>query len=220
MGTGVLTPECSYQVGSGNPTTSTYGFGLLYSSKFITDPRVFYCVAQPRQDFDYNAFPKPWLYATLSAGAYDTWRTSYLYMPHVDANGKFRYMKFQQIPKDRCLALDVCFETASTSHLSKSGPSWNLVFKDGHVATVVSKFCYDAMAGRYQGSPLGSITGGNSQKNFQYKGTNPNFDTYRDILETQADGRNPMTSTVGGGKPMSDARVNYGTTTVAPPPGL
>ena len=211
MGTGVLTPECSYQVGQGNPTTSTYGFGLLYSSKFITSAKVFYCVTQPRIDFDYYSYPQPWLYATLSAGTWDTWRTSYLYAPHVDVNGKFRYPKFQQVPKDRCLALDVCFETASTSHLSRSGPSWNLVFKDGHVVTAISKFCYDAMGGKYQGSPLGSITGGNSQKNFQYTGTNPNFDTYRDILETVADGRNPQTSTIGGGKAMSDQRVNYGT---------
>ena len=150
MGTGVLTPECSYQVGQGNPTTSTYGFGLLYSSKFITSAKVFYCVTQPRIDFDYYSYPQPWLYATLSAGTWDTWRTSYLYAPHVDVNGKFRYPKFQQVPKDRCLALDVCFETASTSHLSRSGPSWNLVFKDGHVVTAISKFCYDAMGGKYQ----------------------------------------------------------------------
>jgi prepilin-type N-terminal cleavage/methylation domain-containing protein len=209
VGEGVLTPECSYQVGTGNPTSKFFGFGLLYTQKFITSPKVFYCMAQPRPDFDYNMFPQPWLSSTLSSGTWDTWRTSYLYMPHVDEKGKFRWPKFQQIPKDRALALDVCFETATTSHLSKAQPSWNLVFKDGHVSTVISKFAYDVMDKKYQGSPLGSITGGNSQKNFQYTNSNPNFDTYRDILETEAAGRDPRTSSIGGGKPMSDTRVKY-----------
>jgi prepilin-type N-terminal cleavage/methylation domain-containing protein len=213
------TPEDTYRPGNGDPTTTFYGFGLLYSTKMLANGKVFYCPAEARPDFDYNSFPQPWLFAKLPGGALDSWRTSYLYLPHADDKGNVRYIKLQQVPKDRCLSLDVCFEPSSTTHRSKGGPAWNLVFKDGHVSTVISKFAYDVMDKKYQGSPLGSITGGNCQKNFQYK-ANPNFDTYRDILETVADGRNPMNSTVGGGTAMSDARVKFGSGAVAPPPGL
>ena len=181
----------------------------------------------PRDDFKYDNFPKPWLYGVLqSAGnPFDTWRTGYLYVPHSTNDGKVRYIKLNQVPKDRCLSIENMFEATTVAHPSKSGPAWNLVFKDGHVAPAVSQFMLEVMQGKHAADPLGSIAGGNCQKDFEYTGRtstsissspiSPNFDTYRDILETVADGRNPKTSTVGGGLPMSNARVKFNITPVS-----
>lgn len=234
---GTYNPEDTYKVKTGNgvqddPANKYYGFGLLYVQKYLPNGKIFYCPAYPRNDFDYASYPQPWLYASLpppGMPSLDTWRTHYLYIPHSSNLGKVRYTKLQEIPKDRCLTLDNAFEFSTVGHPSKGGPAWNVVFKDGHVNTVISKFCGDVMQGKYSGSPLGSIAGGNSQQNFQYTGRNnpsgsspltPNFDTYRDILETEAAGRNPMTSAIGGGKPMSNERVKFAGSTSTPPPGL
>jgi hypothetical protein len=192
--------------------------------KFLTSGKVFYCPAYPRHDFDYNSFPEPWLFAPLKDAAYDTWRTSYLCLPHAGANGGARYKKLREIPADRTLALDICFQ-ANTGHVSKGGPSWNLVFKDGHVSTVTSRFAADALEGRLAADPMGTIakasTDNTTQKSWQYNHSNAtNVDTYRDILETEAAGRSPRTSAIGGGKPMSNSRVSFGTGGSAPPPGL
>lgn len=225
------TPEDCYRVGDdGNPNKKYYGLGLIYDQKFISTPKVFYCPAFPRHDFDYSSFPQPWLYAKLTIpGPYDTWRTSYLYLPHSTGDGKPRYKKLQEVPKDRTLALDIVFEASAVSHATqrKTAPSWNLVFKDGHVATVNSQFCYEVMQNKY--TP--SIVGGNAQKNYQYSGAagiggvkKPNFDTYRDILETEAAGYNPRQSAIGGGVPMSNERVKFagdgGSGPPQPPPGI
>jgi prepilin-type N-terminal cleavage/methylation domain-containing protein len=225
MPSGGLTPESCYMVKSGNtPTSPVFSFGTIYRARFITTPKVFYCPAFPRHDFDYSSFPEPWLDAILSPGPYDTWRTSYLYMPHStdESNARPRYKKFKEIPKDKTLAMDIAFDASSTSHSGRN-PSWNLAFSDGHVSTVISRFCYDVMQGKYVADPLGAIQGGNTQKDFQKGSINSgvrNFDTYRDILETTAVGRDPKTSTVGGGKAMSNQRMNVPTSAPPPPPGI
>jgi prepilin-type N-terminal cleavage/methylation domain-containing protein len=224
-----LTPETSYMVNSSStgPGGTRYGFAQLYEQKFITSPKVFYCPAFPHPSFDLNSFSQPWLDSllTIPGDTSPAWRTSFLLNPHADANGKVRYKKFGEVPKDRTLALDIAFSAQYVSHATakKQAPSWNLLFKDGHVSTVNSQFLYDVMNGKYNSDPLGAIKGGGSdpQKKYQHANpTGPNFDTYRDILETEAAGRNPRDSTIGGGKARSNERVNFGTGSGGgPPPG-
>jgi prepilin-type N-terminal cleavage/methylation domain-containing protein len=186
-GGGDITPEDAYQVANGS---KHYSYALLYDGKFITDARVFYCPSFPHPAFDYESFPKPWLTAALppSPSLIDSWRSSYLWNPHWkwakdSATGGLvqvpAYPKLRDIPANKTLAVDIMFDVQYISHrnnLSQRTSTWNLAFKDGHVVQVASTFAYDTMK-KY----------GNAQKSFRQ----PTFDDYRDILETEADGKNP-----------------------------
>jgi prepilin-type N-terminal cleavage/methylation domain-containing protein len=174
--------------------------------KYITDPRCFYCPAYPDPSFDYDAFNKPWLVASSPGGTNNEWRSGYLYNPHYKFIKPFpsggagvAYPKLKDIPRDKTLALDICYMPQYISHFGSGEkvPSWNLLFKDGHVATISSQFCLDWMNGKVSGQ-----TGGNSQADWHV------FDNYRDILETEAAGENPRTSTIGGGQPLATRVVH------------
>jgi prepilin-type N-terminal cleavage/methylation domain-containing protein len=180
-GGGDITPEDCYQVVNGS---KNYSYALLYRGKFLTNPEVFYCPSFPNPDFDYTAFPKPWLEAALTPPN-DAWRSSYLWNPHyknvLTSSGivkKPAYLKLKDVPNNRVLAIDILFDVNYIAHRITTNPRqspWNLVFKDGHVVSIVSSFGYDTMK-KY----------GNAQKDFA-----AHFDDYRDIFETEADGRNP-----------------------------
>jgi hypothetical protein len=179
-----------------------------YLSKYITDPRCFYCPAYPDPSFNYDEFNKPWTVASSPGGTNGQWRSGYLYNPHWKFIRPFptggsgvAYPKLKDLPKDRCMLLDICYSTQYISHGSNDkAPSWNLLFKDGHVSTVRSQFCREAMEGRYTSQGL---AGGNSQKDWNL------FDNYRDILETEAAGQNPRVAAIGGGAPMGPKRVMH-----------
>jgi len=200
-------PEDCYKVKSGSTET---GLALLYRQKYIPDARVFYCPVFPHQSkFDYDAFPKPWLDGTQWPSSNDdpgTWRTSYLYNPHVDNFGvgftfekEPAYLKLKEVPRVKTLAMDIAFQRGYISHRARV-PTWNLAFKDGHVATVPSQFLYETMSR------------GNAQKVQPYDKIQSweLFDTYRDILETEAEGKNPRTSwpVIGPRPPGSTATQN------------
>jgi hypothetical protein len=171
-------PEDTYVLAKGS---TYYHGGLLYDLKYIREPRIFYCPVFPNPAFNYDDFPKPWLTAPLT-GSNDSWRSSYLMNPHYKfvtdpTSGGLKkgpaYEKLIKMPSYKCLALDVCFDMQYLSHPGKV-PSWNLLFKDGHVANVQSDFLR-ACIKKY----------GNSQKDYAL------FADYRDILETEAKGSNP-----------------------------
>jgi hypothetical protein len=181
-----ITPEDCYQVINGS---TYYSYALLYKGKFLTNPEVFYCPSFPNRDFSYTDFPKPWLEAPL-APPNDSWRVSYLWNPHyknaLTSTGVIKkpaYLKLKDIPANRCMAIDILFDVNYIAHRINSAPRtspWNLLFRDGHVSSITSTFCYDTMA-QY----------GNVQKNFAPAGGKPGFDDYLDIMETEADGRDP-----------------------------
>src|SRR5207249_7599846 len=60
-------------VSSGGATTMV--------TKYISDPRVFYCPAFATRDFDFDAFNKPWSIGN-AGGTNGNWRIGYLYNPH------------------------------------------------------------------------------------------------------------------------------------------
>jgi hypothetical protein len=191
-------PEDCYAVKDGSGSNErVFGFGLLYRLKFIPEPRTFYCPVAPHPaKFAFDAFPKPWLDGTDWPSWNDdpgTWRSSYLYNPHVDQFGSgfslrkdIAYLKLREVPRVKTLAMDIAFERNYIGHRTRV-PTWNLLFKDGHVASVASQFLYETMAQ------------GNSQKQWQSAPKSDirswqGFDTYRDILEVEAEGKDPRTS--------------------------
>ena len=219
-GSASSTPEDCYYI----KKNRRYGVALLYNlqndssapggytvvAKYITDPRCFYCPAYPDPSFDYDAFNKPWTVAADPGGTNNNWRSGYLYNPHwqyfkpLPSRG-VAYPKLKDLPRERTLAFDICYRANLIAHFGSGEkiPTWNLLFKDGHVATVASQFCLEVMRGKYasQGLP-----GGDGQADWV------KFDNYRDILETDAAGRNPRDSTVDGSPPFASSRVRH------PPP--
>jgi len=196
LGGGDALPENCYMVNKGD---KYYSYALLYQAKFITDPRVFFCPVFPAPDFDYEGFPKPWLTGALQPGTmYDSWRCSYLWLPHVKRKGLTNYVwafdRINKVPRSNVLALDVMFDPKYISHRKTSGdsPSFNLLFKDGHVAQITSQFAYERMQ-----------TYGNFQKGTPTSEVWRKFDNVRDILESEADGKNPRT----GDKAPNGTRV-------------
>ncbi len=200
--------DCYYILKDPGSGTRHYGVALLdnvqlvggvqkYISKYITDPRCFYCPAYPDPSFDYDSFNKPWTLASSPGGTNNEWRSGYLYNPHFKyvkplPNMGVGYLKLKDVPRDKTLALDICFRSNLIAHYGSGDkvPNWNLLFKDGHVASVSSQFCYDVMSGKFASQGLPS---GDGQANWSL------FDNYRDILETEAAGINPRTGTIGGG---------------------
>jgi len=225
FGSTTTTPEdCYYLVKNPGSGTRHFGVALLYNiqddnslpggyriiAKYITDARCFYCPAYPDPSFDYDAFNKPWTLAASPGGTNNQWRSGYLYDPHWKyvkplPNRSVAYSKLRELPRDRTLAFDICYRGNLIAHYGSGDktPSWNLLFKDGHVSSVSSQFCLDVMNGKYAGQGL---VGGDGQADWV------KFDNYRDILESEAAGRNPRNSTIDGSPPFGSSRVRH------PPP--
>jgi len=81
----------------------------------------------------------------------------------------------------KALAADSIFDVADINHLRKQAgvyvSTYNMVFKDGHVASVNDKYVYASLAGR-------GGTGGIPVR----------LEDNLDVLEAEADGRNPAQS--------------------------
>ena len=171
-----------------------WGLGLLWERKYIKTEAVFYCPggrAHPQHNLDF--FPKPWLSANTN------YRTSYTYNPHfalttpgnMNSPKVTAYPRLSKYPRKKTLVADLIRTHSTISHYGggERTPSWNLAFSDGHVVLVKSKLLFDEMKKvPPRVADVGS-DGGNPQ---QSSNTNwRDFDDYRDILETIADGGNP-----------------------------
>ncbi len=119
--------------------------------------------------------------------------TSYQYNPHWAASSApppagsaaaatgnaSRYRTFQGLSKYKALVCDMLFDGATLSHVRGNKVTVNIGFKDGHVAPVLDTYLL---------SP--------SYFNMHVSG-NPNtrqFDDMLDLLEVEADGRDPHTT--------------------------
>jgi prepilin-type N-terminal cleavage/methylation domain-containing protein len=170
-----------------------YGMGLLWERKYLRPEGVFYCPggrAHPDHNLDF--FPKPWLSANTN------YRTSYSYNPHYalktpgDTNSPklTAYPRLSKFPRKKVLVTDLIRNHQKVSHYGggERTASWNLAFSDGHVVLIKSKLLFDEMAKSTRVGDVG-VDGGNPSQT-----SNANwrdFDDYRDILETIADGQNP-----------------------------
>lgn len=168
----------------------TTNLGRLYGARYFKSPEVAYCPADlTNRDFGYESFPKPWL--TNTAAMY---RASYPFNPYCNQTTSATdrlpaFTRLNLFPKSRIVALDVIDNAGNVMHLGrKKYPSWNCLFKDGHVTTVISPLLYKQM--QLYGSANSSAVG-----------TTPSafdkFDLYLDILETQANGWPIKTTQLG-----------------------
>jgi hypothetical protein len=136
----------------------------LFDSKMLTTDKIRYCPNGPRGE--------------LFGG-----RANYQFNPHVVGHAQlagkstWRYRKFQQLPKDRMLIMDVLYDKPNVSHWdTKGNASWNVGFTDGHVNIVPQNDVYNMLSGR-PGNTWGRLS------------------DYVRVLELQATGQDPKLGT-------------------------
>lgn len=114
----------------------------------------------------------------FSRGSFNS-HSSYLFNPHwcysdASHNQRTWYRKFDPLPKDKVLVMDVVYDAKNIAHYGNGKrPSWNLAFKDGHAETVVSVELANELVGRGTSWKL--------QRMWEYV----------DYLEVSASGLNP-----------------------------
>jgi prepilin-type N-terminal cleavage/methylation domain-containing protein len=178
------TPIVTYEVKSNATIYSVETVvqtGLLFATKYMGSAEGCYCPGGLDDiNFGYNSFPKPWPEDTAT-----TYRSSYSYNPYykrgviedynttrgMSAIGETQaYPRVSKFPKTKFLAVDLINDAASVTHKGRGvRPSWNCLFIDGHVATVISPELYKQMKTR------GAVNGQWGR-----------FEDYIDILETLA----------------------------------
>jgi prepilin-type N-terminal cleavage/methylation domain-containing protein len=154
---------------------NTTNIGRLYATGYMKSGQVAYCPANLTDpDFGYESFPKPWLQDTASI-----YRSSYAYNTYCNLqsggtapnqNRLPAFPKLLNFPKSRILAHDTIDTNGNVMHLGrKKYPSWNCLFKDGHVVNVISPTMY-------------SVFKTSANKNYDL------YDYLVDIIETEANG--------------------------------
>ena len=149
----------------------TYGIGLLYSLGYLHDPRVFYCPSQRDNGFNFGAYTQPF----FSVPTQDYY-VSYMFNPHHtdlsdpnQPNTDVLYHKLSQmrstVPSNLnptatgitdftgcrpVLALEQIKSIQWTAHTDTAHPGtpvFNLLYADGHVASVASKATWQTLMG-------------------------------------------------------------------------
>lgn len=158
--------------------------GLLWAKGYIKSPEGLYCpISRADPAFGYDAFAnvngKSW---PLDSGT--TYRSCYSYNPYYSNmtitgyGSDFRtvtakdtaFPKVSKFPKTKMLAVDLLNDKNSIPHNSGGkNPTWNCLFIDGHVSSVVSPILYQAVR-----------RGPSSNSDWRV------FETYRDVLEAGA----------------------------------
>ena len=105
------------------------------------------------------------------------------------------YQKLSDYPKYAVLACDLIEDVASVNHPRENGrAAWNLLYPDGSVETVVDEYVTLSLAGNPgngatpPSGPGNPALGGDQGA---VSGSREILDNYLDILETEADGRDP-----------------------------
>jgi prepilin-type N-terminal cleavage/methylation domain-containing protein len=133
------------------------------------------------------------------------WGSTYMFNPHMAYTSNINpsgggpgskvltewYHFIKDFSPYKALACDSIYDVGDVNHLRKSGgtyyAAYNMVFKDGHVASIYDKTVYLSLLNR------GSV--GNS--------TQVRLEDNLDVLEALAGGRNPMTSAADPAHPLA-----------------
>jgi prepilin-type N-terminal cleavage/methylation domain-containing protein len=148
QGTNGYQPPMTYQMNNGS---TLYGFALLYKTKAITDPRVYYCPSQTNPSFMID--PKverggdQWYKLDKSS---DGGRMGYHYQLHTigtdSSKREVAYPKHAKYARGAILAVDIIWGAAYVAHGDVNKPSttyFNASYSDGHAETIRSP---DALA--------------------------------------------------------------------------
>jgi prepilin-type N-terminal cleavage/methylation domain-containing protein/prepilin-type processing-associated H-X9-DG protein len=140
----ILTPE-----DAGGP----WNLGLLFTSKLIPNPRVFYCPSGKHSDeirtYDYYSQSAPWPSTPAGSGD-DKVRTGYNYFPQsrklenvgrgvelpeivYDSRGDPIAMRVSQMDPNRSLSTDLVQNLNAAPHRDNGIAGLNALFGDGHV---------------------------------------------------------------------------------------
>jgi prepilin-type N-terminal cleavage/methylation domain-containing protein len=159
--------------------------GRLFITKYIKSAECCYCPAGLDDiNFGLQLYAPPWP-QNYGVGPTDirspySWCPYYNFVniPGVGNANDSAFTKLNQFPKTKLLAFDLINEPRDIMHKGRSykNPSWNCLFIDGHVVTVISPQLYHLM--KFEGS----IQTGTGSTDWQ------RFEDYRDVLETQANG--------------------------------
>lgn len=223
-------PHLSYfPVGEGYANasgTETAGPAYLLERKYITTPAALFCPGYPDEKFSYEAQVDPtrpgqWPRITVASLNGNT-RLGYMWMPHwvllktgsgvvipgqPAAGIKTAVRKLSMLPKNRALCMDVMIDHRQLAHDNrKKGPTWNLLFRDGSVQSVSSKIPVDIL----KRSPAANVPPNDPNAPgtpWDDSAANSWFDDARDVLESIAEGQNPMS------RPLTQ-RVTHTPTTI------
>jgi prepilin-type N-terminal cleavage/methylation domain-containing protein len=201
-------PHLTYFCGYSDDGTHkvTCGFGRIYETKYIKTAKLFYCPTFPDLSYAYENQPGPaqlWPFGTsIPLFGNGNTRSSYEWMPwwKSKASPTNRYKKIRDIKPGTCISLDVITNqrVERMSHYDPTGRtcSWNLLYADGHVEMVESKIVTQQLKkGNQDGSDpkVGPVTDDGGDFAQWSK-----FDNYRNILETQVQGKDPMVKLYAG----------------------
>lgn len=184
-------PNYAYEIHSNGSWSSQQdkcvNTGLLFAKGYIKSGESLYCpISYDDPNFGWDAMKNANGNAFPTDGS-TTYRSSYSFVPYYSVvlipdygsppkptyANELPWLKVSKYPKTKMLATDLINDKSSIMHGVGGGknPTWNCLFADGHVVSVVSPLCYQAI----RGGPSANQSWGA-------------FETYRDILEAGANG--------------------------------
>lgn len=171
------------------------GLGLLYTSGTLKSAKAFFCPTYPIPAYspDVQLKGDAWPVGDPNSTIGDqNYRTSYHWNAHwkrtsiSSATPRTAYKKLKEVPRTKFLAYDVANFSQNVSHSFRGVITWNALYSDGSAVSVKSKVLTDEMKKREKATTVTMDQWGDTPY------VNTHFDDYRDILETEAQGRNPM----------------------------
>jgi prepilin-type N-terminal cleavage/methylation domain-containing protein len=143
---------------------------------------------------------------TTQNGVMLDWESSYYINPHWSLTNEWYnggtalvtpttptpvtwYRRLSDYPVFAALACEMMYGNL-VEHPTQGGAFWNLLFRDGHVASIRDSYVIQYCNGQLSGVPANSINAGNPTA-AGFLTTAPYFDDCLDILEVEAEGEEP-----------------------------
>jgi hypothetical protein len=181
----------------------TNGLARLLEAGIAKTPKVFFCPT-----FPINAYAPEnqlaggnWPFDVVDRGLDSNSRTSYSWMPHWKYKNNAqtsRWDKLKEIPKDLSYCMDVANVSGNVSHSFRNNVSWNLLFSDGHVSSVVAPIVLNEMKKREATYPMDAQGQRLAITDTWNDTSSSHVDDYRDALETLA---------MGGGREVTPTKM-------------
>jgi prepilin-type N-terminal cleavage/methylation domain-containing protein len=131
----------AFDPGTADPDGSLtpWNLAMLYRTRILSQPQIFYCPAERFPPFMLNSFPSPW---GSGAGSQSYVRMPYLYLPYSGIEIP-RPAKLSSL-RSEILVMDVMHNLDGVAH--RRPASWNILFVDGHATKAVDEKAYGDLA--------------------------------------------------------------------------